>query len=396
MSVPASTRRPDGAVEVALPAGTKAGQFEVRFAGRPALVERESTRALFGDQLRSGRTTWATGLYTSGQHDIHGIQPWERDLGRWMDLSCRPSLDYRRGWGGTVNGDPGLATSVWPMTLNANQAGHNIIGMSIIPHYNADDTPFVVRDTADQADIHKRIVAGEFDWVYERIARNLTAYGLGTALVRIDWEANATWYAHGTLTVAGAALHGRAVAHAASVMLGVAPGLRFSLDVSSHLGIPDGTAEDWLDAYCPQQYAPPGKTVTHVIVVDIYFFYDRNVGQNPSYDQFSAMVHDTRWKGVTLGRAAEHAVKTGLPVGIGEWGIVNKFAQDGTTDTGKNGTGDAPAYINHMHRWLTEHPEVAYDAYWALADWGVPDLQTDLRAYYPESWAEYKRLWGRK
>lgn len=378
-SVDAST----GIVSIPVTSAVAEGQWEAAVQGARAEVERPATRALFGPVLRSGYTQWASGFYHSTSRDQSGVHPWEVGRGHAGDLVCRVSVETRQGWGDPATpGTSGMAWNTYAMrSISKSQLGQQVIGMAIYPSNIG-----VAHDTAGQAAMHDRIIGGEFDAVYQQIARNLTDSGLGTAIVRIDWEANASWYTHGTQQVAYAAKHGQAVAHVAAVMLAVAPGLKFTLDVSSHNWLPSGTPQEWLAAYYPQQYAPAGVTVTHLVLCDIYFTWDKNIGTSPTWAQFNAMLRPTDpQKGVTLAHCADFAAAKNLPLAIGEWGI---------SDTNHNGTGDAPAYIEHMWRWCNETPELAYESYWILGDSSVNDLQTDLRTLHPQSWAKYVELWG--
>lgn len=399
MAIPTYTRNSDGTITIHVPAGTPRGRYEARSKGIPPQVTRESTRKLIGDRLRSGRTTWASGLHvrTDGQRDVEGVQAWERDLGRWSDLILGASTDTGRGWGvqggPANNGASGLANNTWGWKgVSRGQFGSlKVMGTSIHPW-----TSPAMHDTAEQKALHQDIQAGKYDWAYRQLAQNLVNTGWGDCLVRINWENNGTWYGHATNRPANAADCGKAVARAASQMLDVAPGLRFSMDTSSHMGFPTGseTAQQWFDAYYPQQYAPSGKTVTHVVVSDIYFaFAERNIGSNPTYDAWNSMVYSNDQTWVTLGKACDWAKAHGLPVGIAEWGLVWPYKQDGSVDS-RLGVGDAPAYVQHMHRFITEHPEIAFEGYWINSQWSNNDLITDLRTIFPNSWAAYKDLWG--
>ena len=368
-------------ISIPLNSAASEGTYTVEVKGERSMMTREVSRRLArSDYSRSGYTSWLSGHHHRTNRTSSGVHVYEVDRYHAGDLVCRPTIETTQGWGIAGNDDgKGMAWNRWAMrTINVNQIGLQVIGMALYP--SSMNAP---HDTAAQADIHQRIIDGEWDWVYTQIAQNLIDEGLGTAIVRIDWEANGTWYYHATQKVANASLHGKAVAHVAEVMLDKAPGLRFSLDVSSHVYIPDGTAQQWLEAYYPQQYASPGRTVCHLAVCDIYFTWDKNIGVNPTYQQFLDMLRPANPDKVTLAFCHDFAVKYDLPLGIGEWGIA---------DTAHNGTGDAPAYIQHMHKWMSENDHVAYDSYWILGDSSVNDLQTDLYLY-PNAKAMYESLW---
>lgn len=375
-------------------------------------LEREVSRRLVNSPYaRSGYTKLLSGLHndTNAYNFTYtGITAKETDRHHVSDFICRVSLDEANGWSDPNNDTgQGLAWNTWTMRTNANQIGQNIIGMSLFPKmgipgvYPNDATPTVYNypsRVSQQNDIFQRIINGEFDWVYAQIARNLIAYNQADSIVRIDWEANGGWYEHDTPGMTNVALHGRAVAHAAEKMLDIAPNLKFALDVSSHCGFPDNgavpggdganTAQpmDWLNAYHPQQYAHAGYTVTHLVICDIYFNWDKYIGPTPTYNDFLAMLRPPAYVncGVTLAYAHDFAVAHNLPLGIGEWGIV---------PVEQHGGGDTPAYIEHMHRWCSEAPNLAYESYWILNNPDAGDLQTDLDLY-PHSKAIYNQLWG--
>lgn len=388
------------------------GAFTATIVGRRTQLLREVSQRLIGSQYaRSGYTKWLSGLHNDTNaynFTYSGIAAKEADRHHASDFICRVSLDEANGWGDPNNNTgQGLAWNTWTMRTNANQIGQNIIGMSLFPKmgipgvYPNDATPTVYNypnRVSQQNDLYQRILNGEFDWVYTQISRNLLDWKQGDSIVRIDWEANGGWYEHGTPGMSNVALHGQAVAHVAEKMLDVAPKLKFALDVSSHCGFPDngavpggdgaGTAQpmDWLNAYYPQQYAHAGYTVTHLVICDIYFTWDKYIGATPTYTDFLNMLRPPTYvnSGVTLAYAHDFAVAHDLPLGIGEWGIV---------PVAQHGGGDTPAYIEHMYRWCSEASNLAYESYWILNDPNAGDLQTDLDLY-PNSKAMYNQLWG--
>lgn len=205
---------------------------------------------------------------------------------------------------------------------------------------------------------------GDYDSHYVTLAQNLAA-GDPTAIVRLGWEMNGTWYFWKVATTADAANFRTYWIRIVTAMRGVAPGLRF--DFCPAVGLQNFPA---VEAY-------PGDAYVDFIGLDVY---------NQTW--ITSPTPATRWNDLLnssygLQFWADFAAAHGKPLSYSEWGT-------GTRPDGHGG-GDDPFFVQNMFNWLTTH-NVAFHNYW---DYPASDFNGQLsNDQYPNSGTLFKDLFS--
>jgi len=205
---------------------------------------------------------------------------------------------------------------------------------------------------------------GDYNSHFTLLAHNL-ATSDPTAIVRLGWEMNGSWYLWKLGTIADAANFRAYWIRIVNAMRAEAPGLRF--DFCPAVGLQSFPA---VEAY-------PGDAYVDFIGLDVY-------NQTWITDPTPA----TRWNDLLnssygLQFWADFAASHNKPLSYPEWGT-------GTRPDGHGG-GDDPVYIQNMFNWLATH-NVAYHNYW---DYPAADFNAQLsNDQYPNSGALFKNLFS--
>lgn len=219
--------------------------------------------------------------------------------------------------------------------------------------------------------------AGAFDAHFRTLAQEIADKGLGSAVIRLGWEANGDWYPWRASPdpAAWKALFRRIVGVMRSVQPQVAgqPPQAFEFLLSYNLGT-SGTAVKFDTIY-------PGDDVVDMLGLDVYDYKWMDTTSAPEV-RWSAL----RQQEMGLDDFKAFAAARGKPVSIPEWGL----AQQGWDNNG--GVGDNPYFIDRMADWLQANAgTVRFHSYFNhRSDW-----TGDHRlASYPNSEARYKARFG--
>lgn len=189
---------------------------------------------------------------------------------------------------------------------------------------------------------------GSYDDHIREVATRLVDRGHASAVIRIGWEFNATWFTWSSVNEPAAyvAYWRRFVAVMRSV-----PGAKFRFDWCPVVGLGVASPEP----------AYPGDDVVDIVGADVY---------NVNY--FTAEVSAAqRWaalRSAPFGLAwhQRFAAAHGKPTSFPEWGT-------GTRPDGHGG-GDDAVFLSGMIDWIRTHP-VEYQSYW---DFTAPDFNARL------------------
>lgn len=208
-------------------------------------------------------------------------------------------------------------------------------------------------------------VDGQYDAHFITLAQKLAATD-PTAIVRLGWEMNGTWYPWKVATTTDAANFRAYWIRIVTTMRTYAPGLRF--DFCPALGLVNFPAAE----------AYPGDAYVDIVGLDVY---------NQSWTT-PTPTPAARWNELVRSPYgvqfwADFAAAHGKPVSYPEWGT-------GTRPDGAGG-GDDPIFIQNMFTWLTTH-NVAYHDYW---DYHASDFNAQLsNDQFPNSGALFKTLFA--
>lgn len=207
-----------------------------------------------------------------------------------------------------------------------------------------------------------------WDQCFTTLATDLVADGFGNAIIRLMWEPDSGIYSSGDLTSAAnyATLWRDAWTSAMAVS-----GAHFQWawywggnfdSATNDTAYPGGQYVDyitfdqydqsWQGAPCSVPYNGSTWTATQSNCV-----WTNNISQ-------------------VLGELANFASNAGKPIGIGEWGVINRG--DG------HGGGDDPTFINNFTTWMNSH-NVAWASYFNFNSGGDSVL-----AHFPNSLTAFK------
>lgn len=197
---------------------------------------------------------------------------------------------------------------------------------------------------------------GAFDGYFRALAQEIVDDGLGSAIIRLGWEANGDWYPWRASTNPAAfrAFFRRVVGVMRSVQPGVAgqPAQDLRFDLTYNRGT-SGTTVKFADMY-------PGDDVVDIIGLDVY--------DTKWMDDTSPP--DVRWAGARyqemgLEDFTSFAAAHGKPMSIPEWGLWERDHDD------NGGVGDNPYFIDAIADWIDANAaQVAYHGYFNhLSGW---------------------------
>jgi hypothetical protein len=205
------------------------------------------------------------------------------------------------------------------------------------------------------------------------LAQNLVAAGFGNAIIRFMWEPDSGIYSNDDLT--SAANYATVWRNAHTAMMSVS-GAQFQW------------AWYWggnFDA-TTNNTAYPGDAYVDYVTFDFYDqSWDANCGIPYNGTPFTVTQENCLWNGVAadydtgfkglLGNLAAFATAHGKPIGIGEFGVINR--SDG------HGGGDDPTFISNFSTWLKAN-NVAWASYFNFNSGGdsvLADFPNSLAAF---------------
>ena len=269
----------------------------------------------------------------------------------WQDIE---GMDWQLGpWSQWVRGQPGRTLS---------------LGVALLPERGASLA---------------RCGAGEYDESWERLAKNLAAYGLNEAYLRLGWEMDGPWNAWAAPPGSGKEAHfAGCFRRAVQLMRRAVPQNRWKF-------VWNVTTTDWKRPYLDAIW--PGDAYVDVVGIDLYdqswakrtYPYPRRCDAACRSER-----QDNAWKDLRarLGAVRDFAAAHGKPLALPEWGIATRA--DG------HGGDDDPAFIRRMHEFIHDPGNnVEYHCYWDVT---TPELDAQLSGAtkYPGSAEVFRRLFG--
>lgn len=219
------------------------------------------------------------------------------------------------------------------------------------------------------------VAAGTHDAVFSKIARDLVAHGRSDSVVRVGWEANASWYRWGA-TASTAGSFKAAFRHVVGVLHQQAPHLVIDFDISCGTGLRGSSDRT---AAFTQLY--PGDDVVDIVGCDVYDVWKTRAANDA---QWASALAPSDAPG--LADLVSFAASRGKPFAVPEWGLWK--ADD-------HGGGDNPYYIEKMHSFFAEHhSRLAYEAYFDEKDDYIKASLWADTGQNPRAGAAYRRLWG--
>lgn len=216
-----------------------------------------------------------------------------------------------------------------------------------------------------------RAAAGAYNGRFEAMARRLVAGGLGSAIIRLGWEFNGTWYPWSVGTPAGAKQYARAWRQIVGAIQSVR-GEHFGFDWSMTMA--SGGVNPAL--------AYPGDGYVSSIGMDVYDM-DETASNESASQRWSDIVH----RGYGLAWQARFAATHHKPVSFAEWAVAYE-----PLDPTWSG-GDDPSFIQNMYDWFATH-DTAFEDYFD-ADAGFTDYGlTTGSGQFPSSVALYQTLYS--
>jgi Glycosyl hydrolase family 26 len=266
--------------------------------------------AFAGTQTHTGSLAWSSGVYlpNATPSTVAAFGTW-----RGAPVSVATVWPNRSSWNDIVN--PAWLYQIWkgsPQTVAFTEPmlPEGVAGVSLAA-----------------------CAAGSYNSYWKQFGTNISAYGLGSSIIRLGWEFNGNWYIwQATNPTDWAHCWQQIVTSARST----APGLQWDWNVNR--GKSAGLAD-------PTQ-AYPGDAYVNTIGVDSYDFHPGATTAANWNTQLNGTQGLTYW----LKFAKAHGKKLAFP----EWGSVN---------TGSTAGGDDPTYVNDMLAFFADHTgNLAYES----------------------------------
>lgn len=213
--------------------------------------------------------------------------------------------------------------------------------------------------------------AGAYNGHFAAMARRLVAGHLGSAIIRLGWEFNGTWYPWSVQDAAEAKLYAKAWRQIVGAIRGV-HGEHFSFDWS--MTVSSGGIDPAL--------AYPGDAYVNSVGMDVYDLDETAPGESPS-QRWNDIVN----RGYGLAWQARFAAAHRKPVSFPEWAVASELL-----DPSWSG-GDDPSFVQDMYNWFAGHDtafEDYFDADAGLNDYGL----TTGNGLFPDSAALYRSLYS--
>lgn len=305
----------------------------------PATVDTAASRP-------PGSPPAVSGVYAGGPRQVRRFERWRgRPVGlvsTYLPAASWSGIEVPTGW-----------ARWWGAT---RYAGQMMVTIAMLP--------------ADARSTLRAGARGRYDRHFIRAARRLVANGMGDAVIRIGPEFNQKWarWSAESDPAAYAAYFRRIVRSMRSVP---GQGFRFTWCPSAGYAGWDATR------------AYPGDRFVDVISVDSYDSW-WNHGTATPRERWAHTSRTDHEGGLDFW--AGFATVHGKPLGIGEWGLVNRHARM----SAGGGGGDDPLYVREMHRWIATH-DVVFETYF---DKNAPDGAHLLNGRrFVEAAQVYRRLW---
>ena len=206
-----------------------------------------------------------------------------------------------------------------------------------------------------------------WDANFTTLARNLVADGFSNAIIRLMWEPDAGIYSSDDLTSA---------ANYAALWR----------DAHSAMAAVSGSNFQWawywganFDATTNNTAYPGSAYVDYITFDDYDQSWDTSCGVPYNGSNFTQAQHQCLWKDDQdkgLVALTAFAKAQGKPIGIGEWGVIDR--SDG------HGGGDDPYWVNDFTAWMKAN-NVAWASYFNFNSGG-----NSILADYPNSLAAYR------
>lgn len=293
---------------------------------------------------------WLSGVWSGGRFTPGAIDSFGAWRGRPVDLVTA----YSRHDSYQAMVDESWSIDVWegvPGRLN--------FGLALLPDSGEGSLDSIAQ--------------GEQDWVWRGVAQSLEDAGRGDSIVRIGWEANLPDWRWGA-SVDNAGAFKRAFRQVAQVLRATAPDLVIDFGINCGSGLAGSS-----DRLAALTELYPGDDVVDIIHCDVYDWWQTKVQGSDA----GPLSHPT--SGVGLADLATFARRHDKLMGVGEWGLAAPH--------NGNGGGDNPAFIEAMHRFITDNLDVfAYECYFDEPD---AYIESSLTAGGQNSVAAetYRLLW---
>ena len=314
--------------------------------GRPSL---ERARRVLGPPPSGG--TWFSGIWAGG-----GPASTARveAFGAWRGTPVDSATLYPQAhtWQDIHDSD-------WHISTYQGFDGVLVYGLPMLP--DSRDGDFA------------SIVAGDHDWVYEQVARDLRDAGRARTVVRIGWEANGDWFPWNT-TARTARGYIAAYRHIVAVLRSVLPDVVIDFDIAC--GTPLRGQQDRLDAL---NLLYPGDDAVDVVGCDTYDWYDTRGFDDASWE--AAIRPHNR---VGIADVAEFARRHGKGLSIPEWGLAAPA---------EGGSGDNPFYLERMRSFFEANADIlVLEGYFSEPATSIANSLWDPDQN-PQSSQAYARLW---
>lgn len=308
---------------------------------------------------------WHSGAWLGGRA-IDGAA----NAAEWGAWRGRP-LDLVDTYSPTDSYDS-IANNTWSITTWSGFKGKLQYGLASIP----GSTPR--GDYATRKANMAKVARGDYDKVWQQVARNLRTNGRGDSVVRIAWEANYSGWAWASdyATAPTYKAHFRRIVQ---VMRREAPQLKFEFDIGCGTALaksPHGRLSSLTDLY-------PGDDVVDIVSCNIFDWWTMVVTKP----------NDPIWlrpsKGPGLLDVAEFARKHGKGMGIPEWSLAR-------TNATRPGGDDNTLTINLMSKFLKDNRDVvAYENYFDETDPsnGGSIHYNGIETLNPNAAKLYRSLW---
>jgi hypothetical protein len=202
------------------------------------------------------------------------------------------------------------------------------------------------------------------------LAKNLIAGGLGTAILRIGWEFNGSWYPWSVLNATDAAAFAQAWRQIVGTIQRV-PGQHFGFDWSMTASA--GGVNPAL--------AYPGDSYVTTVDMDVYDW-NQTAGSTPAQRW-----HDTVTNGYGLAWQASFAAAHRKPISFAEWALAYNPAYPAA------GGGDDPLCIQNMYNLFASH-YTAFENYFDVDSMGLDFGITTGNGVFPNATALYRKLYS--
>jgi hypothetical protein len=214
---------------------------------------------------------------------------------------------------------------------------------------------------------------GTYNDYFKRIAQNLINAGQPSAVLRLGWEMNGSWYPWSIGQPNGTADYVAAWRQIVGAMRSV-PGAAFSFDWCVDRG------GSWVNgAQLDPAQAYPGDQYVDYIGMDVY-----DHDWSPGYQDPIQRWQHIRDEPYGLAWHRDFAAAHGKPMTFPEWGLSER--SDG------HGGGDDPYFVERMADWISQS-DVAYQMYFEY-DEGTAAFHTLMSGRFPLGAARFQQLFG--